>query len=98
MIRVVLPAQLCTLANVGREIELQVESPATIAAVLDALEMQHPTLRGTLRDQVTRQRRHFILFFVGREDLSQDDQTTPLPLEVTSGKMPFRVVGAMAGG
>ena len=98
MIRVVLPAQLCTLANVGREIELQVESPATIAAVLDALEAQYPSLRGTLRDQLTLQRRPFIRFFVGREDLSQDAQTTPLPVEVASGKMPFRVVGAMAGG
>ncbi len=98
MIRVILPAQLRTLAQVGREVELQVESPATIAAVLDALETQHPTLRGTLRDQVTLQRRPFIRFFVGREDLSQDDQSTPLPLEVASGNLPFRVVGAMAGG
>ncbi len=98
MIRVVLPAQLCTLANVGREIEIQLDSPATIAAILDALEAQHPTLRGTIRDQVTLQRRPFIRFFVGREDLSQGAQTTPLPLEVSTGAIPFRVVGAMAGG
>ncbi len=98
MIRVVLPAQLCTLAQVAREIDLPMEGPVTIAAVLDALEAQHPTLRGTLRDQVTLQRRPFIRFFVGREDLSQDDQTALLPADVASGKMPFRVVGAMAGG
>ncbi len=98
MIRVVLPAQLSTLAQVGREIELQVENPLTIGGVLDALEAQHPTLRGTIRDQVTLQRRPFIRYFVGREDLSQGELMTPLPPEVSSGLIPFRVVGAMAGG
>ena len=98
MIRVVLPMQLCTLANVGREVELQVEEPASIASVLDALEAQHPMLRGTIRDQVTLQRRPFIRFFAGGEDLSQDPPSNPLPEAVVMGKMPLRVVGAMAGG
>ena len=98
MIRVVLPMQLCTLANVGREVELQVEEPASIASVLDALEAQHPMLRGTIRDQVTLQRRPFIRFFASGEDLSQEAPTNPLPEEVISGEQPLRVVGAMAGG
>jgi len=98
MIRVVLPMQLCTLANVGREVELQVEEPASIASVLDALEAQHPMLRGTIRDQVTLQRRPFIRFFASGEDLSQEAPTSPLPEEVISGEQPLRVVGAMAGG
>ena len=98
MIRVVLPMQLCTLANVGREVELQVEEPASIASVLDALEAQHPMLRGTIRDQVTLQRRPFIRFFASGEDLSQEAPGSPLPEEVISGEQPLRVVGAMAGG
>ena len=98
MIRVLLPMQLCTLANVGREVELQVEGPASIATVLDALEAQHPMLRGTIRDQVTLQRRPFIRFFASGEDFSQEAPDSPLPQEVISGKQPLRVVGAMAGG
>ncbi len=98
MIRVVLPMQLCTLAGVGREIELQVAGPVTIAMVLDSLEAQYPMLRGTVRDQLTHERRPFIRFFVGGDDLSLDPTTKRLPEEVTSGKLPLRVVGAMAGG
>lgn len=98
MIRVLLPQQLCTLANVGREVELQLESPASIASVLDALEARYPVLRGTIRDQVTLQRRPFIRFFASGEDLSQETPTNPLPEEVMAGKQPLRVVGAMAGG
>jgi len=98
MIRVLLPMQLCSLANVGREVELQVEGEACVASVLDALEAQHPMLRGTMRDQVTFQRRPFIRFFACGEDISQDEPTNPLPEEVISGEQPLRVVGAMAGG
>jgi molybdopterin synthase sulfur carrier subunit len=98
MIRLILPMQLCTLANVGREIELNLDGPATIASVLEVLEAQYPSLRGTIRDQVTLQRRPFIRFFVGREDLSLEAPSRPLPEEVLSGKLPLRVVGAMAGG
>jgi len=98
MIVVVLPVQLCSLANVGREIQLRMDGPTTIATVLDALEAQFPMLRGTIRDQVTLQRRPFIRFFAGGEDLSQDPPSNPLPEAVVMGKMPLRVVGAMAGG
>jgi sulfur-carrier protein len=98
MIHVLLPMQLCTLANVGREIELDVAGPVTVATVMDALELKFPMLRGTIRDQVTLQRRPFIRYFVGGEDLSQDPTTDPLPDGVVKGTMPLRVVGAMAGG
>jgi molybdopterin synthase sulfur carrier subunit len=98
MIRVVLPLQLCNMANVSREITLQVEGSATISTVLDALETSHPMLRGTIRDQVTLQRRPFIRFFACGEDLSQEPPTSELPKEVVTGAEPLRVVGAMAGG
>jgi molybdopterin synthase sulfur carrier subunit len=98
MIRVILPMQLCNLANVSREVELQVDSPATVSNVLDALENRCPVLRGTIRDQVTLQRRPFIRYFACGEDLSQEPTTNPLPEDVASGKEPLRVVGAMAGG
>ena len=38
MIRVVLPVHLRTLARVEGEVQLEVESPVTLRAVLDALE------------------------------------------------------------
>jgi sulfur-carrier protein len=98
MIRVVLPMQLQALARVSREIKVQVESPTTLEAVLEALETNYPMLRGTLRDQVTKQRRPFIRFFACGEDISQDSPTKPLPEDVSKGKEPLRVVGAMAGG
>ena len=98
MIRVVLPAQLCTLANVGRETELQLHGTVTLTAVLDALEAHYPMLRGTIRDQVTYERRPFIRFFACGEDLSLYPPTSLLPEDVVTGKQPLRIVGAMAGG
>jgi molybdopterin synthase sulfur carrier subunit len=98
MIRVTLPAQLCGLANVQREVSLEVERPASIRSVLDLLEQQYPMLRGTIRDQTTLERRPFIRYFVCGEDVSHEPATDPLPEEITSGKEVLRVVGAMAGG
>jgi molybdopterin converting factor small subunit len=98
MIRVVLPAHLRTLAHVDGEVKLEVEGPATQRAVLDALEASYPMLRGTIRDQVTHQRRAFIRFFACEEDVSHDSPDAPLPAAVAKGTEPFLVVGAMAGG
>lgn len=98
MIRVALPTHLRRLANVGREIEIQVEEPMTISAVLDALEGRYPMLRGTIRDHVTKERRPFIRFFACGEDLSHEPPDFPLPEDVIGGKEPLRIVGAIAGG
>ncbi|HLE30329.1 MAG TPA: MoaD/ThiS family protein [Anaerolineales bacterium] len=98
MIRVVLPHHLRTLAGVGKEVELQVEGPATLGSVLDALEAQYPMLCGTIRDHVTQQRRPFIRFFACGRDLSHEPPDAPLPDAVALGAEPFRIVGAMAGG
>ncbi len=98
MIRVVLPHHLRTLAQVGREVELQVDGPRTLGSVLDALEARYPMLRGTIRDHVTQQRRPFIRFFACGEDLSHQPPDTSLPEAVATGAEPFLVVGAMAGG
>jgi sulfur-carrier protein len=98
MIHVVLPTHLRTLARVNGAVELQVESPATLGAVLDALEARYPVLRGTMRDHATLQRRPFVRFFACEEDLSHEPQDAPLPDAVTRGTEPFLVVGAMAGG
>ena len=98
MIRVVLPAHLRTLARVDGEVELQVERPATQRSVLDALETRYPMLRGTIRDQVTQQRRAFVRFFACQQDLSHEPPDAPLPDAVTLGIEPFLVVGAIAGG
>ena len=98
MIRVQLPAHLRTLARVDDEVLVQVEGPATLGSVLDALEARYPVLRGTIRDHVTAQRRPFLRFFACAEDLSHEPADAPLPAAVVSGAEPFLVVGAMAGG
>lgn len=98
MIRVVLPHHLRTLASVGREVELQVEVPITLGAILDAVEVQFPMLRGTIRDHVTQERRPFIRYFACGQDWSHQPPDTLLPEAVATGTEPFRIVGAMAGG
>ncbi len=55
-------------------------------------------LRGTIRDQVTQQRRAFLRFFACQEDLSHEPPDSPLPEAVASGKETFLIVGAIAGG
>ena len=98
MIRVVLPAHLRRLAQVGSELQLDVQGPATQRSVLDALEASYPMLRGTIRDHVSKERRAFIRFFACEQDLSHDPPDSPLPEAVTKGAEPFLVVGAVAGG
>ena len=98
MIRVVLPAHLRTLARVDGEVTLDLEAPATQRHVLDALENAYPTLRGTIRDHVTLQRRPFVRFFACAEDVSHEPPDAPLPAAVTTGVEPCLIVGALAGG
>jgi len=98
MIRVVLPQHLRTLARVNGEVSLEVNGAVTQNSVLDALELRFPMLRGTIRDHTTKQRRPFIRFFACEQDLSNDAPDAPLPELVASGKEPYLVIGAMAGG
>jgi len=98
LIRVVLPANLRTLAGVGREVEVQVDSPVTQRSLLGALESTYPALRGTIRDQVTQQRRPMLRFYACEEDLSDQSPDAPLPAEVAEGREPYLIVGAIAGG
>jgi hypothetical protein len=105
-VRVVLPAHLKTLARVRGEAVVTVPdgpgSPLTQRAVLDAVEERFPVLRGTIRDRATGRRRAFIRFYACERDLSNDAPDAPLPADVAemvgSGREPFLVVGAMAGG
>ena len=98
MIHVVLPTHLRTLANVDRDVELDVAGPVTQRSILDALEARYPMLRGTIRDHVTQQRRPLVRFFACQEDLSHESPDTPLPVAVASGKEPYFIIGAIAGG
>ena len=98
MIRVVLPYHLQNLARTGREVEISVEGAPTIGSVVEALELQYPMLRGTIRDQSTGHRRPFIRFFACSADLSLEAWETELPEQVKTGSEVFRVVGAMSGG
>jgi molybdopterin synthase sulfur carrier subunit len=98
MIRVVLPFHLRTIARVKGEVLLQVEGQPTQRAVLDALEQAYPTLKGTIRDQLTHQRRPFLRFFACEQDLTHEPPDARLPDAVASGVEPYLVVGAIAGG
>jgi len=98
MIRVVIPYHLRTLARVTGEVALEIEGPATLAAVLDALESLYPVLQGTIRDHVTKERRPFLRFFACAEDLSNEPQSLLLPEPVVQGVEPLLVIGAIAGG
>jgi sulfur-carrier protein len=97
-VRVILPQHLRVLAKVGSEVELDVAGPVTLKAILDALEARYPMLRGTIRDHVTLERRAFLRFFAGQEDLSQQSPDASLPDSVISGAEPLIVIGAIAGG
>lgn len=98
MIRVVLPAHLRILARVNEEVTLEVNGQVTQRSILDSLEARYPVLRGTIRDQITLQRRPFLRFFACQEDLSHELPEAPLPDRVVSGAEPFLIIGAIAGG
>ena len=98
MIRVVLPHHLRTLAHVDVEVQLEVKGAVTLRAVLDALEERYPMLRGTIRDQVTKERRPFLRFFACEQDLSHEPPDAALPEAVATGREPLVVLGAIAGG
>ena len=98
MIRIMLPAHLRSLANIKEDVKLEVAGGETQRSVLDALEAHYPMLRGTIRDQVTQQRRPFVRFFACSQDLSHESPDAVLPDEVASGVAPLLVVGAIAGG
>jgi sulfur-carrier protein len=98
MIRVTLPPHLRKLAKIDGEVKLGVDGQVTQRSVLDALEARYPMLRGTIRDQVTHQRRAFVRFFACEQDLSHEAPDAPLPDAVATGEQPFMIVGAIAGG
>jgi len=98
MIRVKIPHHLSVLAQVGTQVDLEVEEPVTLGSVLGALETLYPVLRGTIRDHVTQQRRPFLRFFACGQDLSHEPPDTLLPNAIISGQEPLLVIGAIAGG
>jgi hypothetical protein len=55
-------------------------------------------LRGTVRDFTTGLRRPYLRFFAGTDDLSHESPDAPLPEAVASGREPYRIIGAIAGG
>jgi hypothetical protein len=99
-VRVLLPAHLRTLARCEREVAVEIAGggPVTQRAVLDAVEARYPQLAGTMRDRRSGQRRAYIRFFACEEDLSHEPPDAPLPDAVVTGREPFLVIGAMAGG
>ena len=98
MIHVELPAHLRTLAQIKGDVQLEIEGDVTIRKVLDTLEARYPMLRGTIRDQVTLERRPFLRFFACQEDLSHDSVDNALPQAVVAGAEPLIILGAIAGG
>ena len=68
----VLPSPLRSLAKVEGEVSVDVPGAVTQRSVLDAVEAGYPMLRGTIRDQVTQERRAFVRFFACELDLSHE--------------------------
>lgn len=97
-IRVMVPYHLQTLAKIGSEVALEIDSPATHDSVIDALERAYPMLRGTIRDHVTKERRPLLRYFVCSKDVSHEPTDTLLPDAVLTGDEPFIIWGAVAGG
>jgi sulfur-carrier protein len=97
-VRVQIPYHLRNLARVEGEIVLDMAGPVTIRTVLDLLEARYPMLCGTIREHDTLKRRAFLRFFACEEDLSHESTETELPEAVASGKEPFLIIGAIAGG
>ena len=98
MIRVVLPQHLRVLANIDREVQIDVASPVTQRTIIDAIEARYPMLKGTIRDHHTKLRRPLVRFFACEEDLSHESPDAPVPEKVTIGAEPFIILGAIAGG
>ncbi len=98
MIRIMLPPHLRVLAQIEGEVRLEVEGHVTQHSVLDALEARYPVLRGAIRDHLTKKRRPFIRFFACENDLSHVTPDTLLPEAVATGREPFYIIGAIAGG
>jgi hypothetical protein len=98
MIRVAMPAHLRTLAGVHGDVTVEVDGDVTRRKILDSLETQYPMLRGTIREHVSGERRPFLRFFACGEDITHNSPDDPLPQEIASGREPFYVIGAIAGG
>ena len=98
MVRVELPFHLRKLADVDREVSVDIAGVVTQRAIIDALEARYPMLRGTIRDYATDKRRPFLRFFACEEDLSFAQPDAPLPDAVAAGTEPFLIVGALSGG
>jgi hypothetical protein len=60
MVRVELPFHLRKLADVDREVTIDVPGVVTQRAIIDAIEARYPMLRGTIRDYSTDRRRPFL--------------------------------------
>jgi hypothetical protein len=97
-VRIAVPTQLRDLAQTGDDLVVAVPPPVTVEAVVDALEIAHPTLAGTIRDRGTRRRRPMIRVYADGEDYSDTWTDRELPSAVLDGREPLRLIGAIAGG
>jgi hypothetical protein len=98
LVRVALPFHLRNLGGLDGETVVDVKGNPTIGGVLDALEAEHPVLRGTIRDHAGVRRRPHIRYFADGDDVSFAPLETVLPATVREGREAFCVVGAISGG
>ena len=98
MIKVILPFHLQRLANIDADVALEISGPPTQRAVIEALELRYPTLRGAIVDLHTNKRRPLLRFFACRQDISHEGLDSPLPAAVADGREEFMIVGAISGG
>lgn len=87
-----LPSVLADLVDGRRSIEVS-PAPANVAALLDAVEADHPVVVRRIRDETGALRR-FVNVYVGNDDVRfLDDLATPTP----DGTQ-ISVIPAVAGG
>lgn len=99
VIEVILPVQLRDLIGVRGDVAVAVPGDEpTISDLLDALEEEFPSLRGTIRDHSTGERRAYVRYFACGRDVSHEPADAPLPEAVLAGREGFRVLGAISGG
>jgi hypothetical protein len=97
-VTVALPVQLRMLADLEGDVIVTVRPDPTVADVLDALEAMHPSLRGTIRDRSTGERRAYVRYFSCGRDVSHEPAHAPIEPDVIAGREVFRVLGAISGG
>lgn len=77
-VRVRVPGPLRELVGGASTIDIDIANGATVAAVLDAMAVEHPALERRVRDELGRTRTHVNLFVAADNIRDLDGLATPV--------------------